>query len=117
MATWCCPIIGLPSEVHVVDRPTVFTALCIAIVIGALLGAVVYGLVFRPLRNAPPLARIVASLGVFLYLQSVMQLRSDVVGTGAASLQLKSFLPDGVVHFGDVVVPTVELRPRWRSRS
>ncbi len=35
-----------------------------------------------------------------------MQLRSDVVGTGAASLQLKSFLPDGVVHIGDVVVPT-----------
>ena len=27
-------------------------------------------------------------------------------GTGAASLQLKSLLPDGVVHFGDVVVPT-----------
>ena len=29
-----------------------------------------------------------------------------MVGTGAASLQLKSLLPDGVVHFGDAVVPT-----------
>jgi branched-chain amino acid transport system permease protein len=100
------PVIGLPSKVHLVDRPTVATALMIVILLGALLGAIVYGLVFRPLRNAPPLARVVASLGVFLYLQSVMQLRTKETGAGAASLQLKSFLPSGVVHIGDAVVPT-----------
>ncbi|HVJ95738.1 MAG TPA: branched-chain amino acid ABC transporter permease, partial [Acidimicrobiia bacterium] len=100
------PVIGLPSKVHLVDRPTVATALLIVIVLGALLGAIVYGLVFRPLRNAPPLARVVASLGVFLYLTSVMQLRTKETGAGAASLQLKSFLPSGVVHIGDAVVPT-----------
>lgn len=100
------PVIGIPSKVHLVDRPTVATALLIVIVLGALLGAIVYGLVFRPLRNAPPLARVVASLGVFLYLTSVMQLRTKETGAGAASLQLKSFLPSGVVHIGDAVVPT-----------
>ena len=66
------PILGLPTRVHVIDRPTVATALAIAVLIAALLGALVYGLVFRPLRHAPPLARVVASLGVFLYLSSVM---------------------------------------------
>jgi branched-chain amino acid transport system permease protein len=100
------PIIGLPTRVHLVDRPTVATALVIALVVAAVLGAVTYGLVFRLLRNAPPLARVVASLGVFLYLQSVMQLRSVETGAGSASLQLTSLLPDGVVHLGSVVVPT-----------
>lgn len=99
------PIIGLPTRVHVVDRPTVFTALVIALVVAALLGVIVYGLVFRPLRNAPALARVVGSLGVFLYLQSVMQLRTAETGAGSSSLQLTSLLPDGVVHVGSAVVP------------
>lgn len=100
------PIIGFPTHVHIVDRPTVVTALLIALVVAVILGVLVYALVFRPLRNAPPLARVIASLGVFLYLQSVMQLRSSVIGAGSASLQLKSLLPSGVVHLGDAVVPT-----------
>jgi ABC-type branched-subunit amino acid transport system permease subunit len=100
------PIIGLAPTVHVVDRPTVVTALMIATGLGIALGAVVYGLVFRPLRHAPPLARVVASLGVFLYLQSVMQLRQRDVGAGAAALRLKSLLTTDVVHVGDAVVPT-----------
>ena len=74
------PIVGLPARVHVVDRPTTATALVIALVVAALLGVVVYALVFRPLRNAPALARIVGSLGVFLYLQSVMQIRASETG-------------------------------------
>lgn len=99
------PIIGLPTRIHVVDRPTVFTALVIALVVAALLGVIVYGLVFRPLRNAPAVARVVGSLGVFLYLQSVMQLRVSASGGGSAALRLTSLLPDGVVHVGSAVVP------------
>ena len=99
------PIIGLPTHVHVIDRPTVVTALLIAMAVAALLGIIVYGLVFRLLRDAPPLARVVASLGVFLYLESVMQLRVAETGAGSASLQLTSLLPDGTVHLGSVVVP------------
>jgi ABC-type branched-subunit amino acid transport system permease subunit len=100
------PVIGLAPTVHLVNRPTVVTALAIAAVLGVGLGAVVYGLVFRPLRHAPPLARVVASLGVFLYLQSVMQLRQQDVGAGAVALRLKSLLTNGVVHVGDAAVPT-----------
>ncbi|MFM7224498.1 MAG: ABC transporter permease [Actinomycetota bacterium] len=99
------PVIGLPARVHVVDRPTVVTALIISLIVAALLGVVVYTLVFRPLRTAPALARIVGSLGVFLYLQSVMQLRVSASGGGSAALRLGSLLPDGVVHIGSAVVP------------
>ena len=100
------PVIGVPGVVHVVDRPTVFTALTIALVLSGVVGGLVYLLIFRPLRNAPPLARIVASLGLFLYLQAVMELRATAIGAGSASLRLTSLLPDGVVRLGRVAVPS-----------
>lgn len=100
------PILGLPARVHLINRPTVFSALLVAIALAAVLGAVVYGLVFRPLRHAPPLARVVASLGLFLYFESVMVLRVGESGAGAASLRLGSLLPTGAVHIGDAAVPT-----------
>ena len=100
------PIIGLPTHVHVLDRPTAAAALAIAVVVAALLGAFVYAIAFRPLRTAPPLARVVASLGVFLYLQSVMNLRVEENGAGASSFEIRSLLPTGGVHIGDAVVPT-----------
>lgn len=99
------PIIGLPAKVHVLDRPTALFALLIALLMAALVGAILYALVFRPLRSAPPLARIIASLGVFLYLQSVMNLRTTGQA-GAASFQLRSLLPKSAIAFGDARVPT-----------
>jgi branched-chain amino acid transport system permease protein len=99
------PILGLPARVHVIDRPTIATALTIAVLIAALLGALVYALVFRPLRHAPPLARVVASLGVFLYLESVMALRVGQSGGGAVSLRLDSLLPTDAVRVGSARIP------------
>src|SRR4051794_6194838 len=99
------PILGLPARVHVIDRPTIATALTIAVLIAALLGTAVYGLVFRPLRHAPPLARVVASLGVFLYLTSVMALRVGQSGGGAVSLRLDALLPTDAVHVGGASIP------------
>ncbi len=100
------PIIGAPSKVHLLDRPTASSAFLVAIAIAIGLGALLYGFVFRPLRSAPPLARVVASLGVFLYLQSVMNVRVKEIGAGALSLQLESLLPQGVVRIGSAKVPT-----------
>lgn len=101
------PIIGGPARLHIVDRPTVFTALVCSSVVATLVGAIVYGLVFRPLRSAPPLARVVASLGLFLYVSAIAQLRFvGETGQGAAALRPEFPLPDGAVRIGDVVVPT-----------
>ncbi len=73
------------------------TALLITMVLAALYGLVVYWLVFRPLREAPTLARVAASLGLFLYLLAVTKMR---LGTqGATVAKPEALLPDEVVRF------------------
>jgi branched-subunit amino acid ABC-type transport system permease component len=97
------PLLGLPARVPVVERPTVFTALVAVLVMAALMGLLQHALVFRPLRSAPPLARVVASLGIFLYLQDLARLRFRKAG--AASFEITSFLPRGSRELFGVVVP------------
>src|SRR5580658_998688 len=59
------PIPGLPVTMGVgTDRLGFVPAAGLALVFAALLGLLLYGLIFRPLRSASPVARAVASLGV-----------------------------------------------------
>ncbi len=97
------PILGLPARVTLVSRPTVATALVIALAVAALLGALIYLLIFRLLRDAPPLARVVASLGLLLYLIAIVGLRFQ--NTGAAALVLEGPLPDRLITTGRLRVP------------
>jgi branched-chain amino acid transport system permease protein len=69
------PVLGLPGRVALVDRPTVATAMVISTLLAAAVGALVFLVIFRPLRSAPPLARVVASLGLMVYLIGVVGLR------------------------------------------
>jgi len=86
------PIIGLPARIHLLTRPTVVSALVIALLLGAVVGLLVYALIFRPLRRAPALARVVASLGLLLYIQEVVRLRFPV--SGASVVVRRAVLPD-----------------------
>ena len=80
------PVVGLPARIHLLATPTLATALVVrARSCRPLLGLVVYWLVFRPLRQAPALARVVASLGLLLYLQEVVRLRFPVAGVSAVT--------------------------------
>jgi branched-chain amino acid transport system permease protein len=74
------PVVGLPARIHLLARPTLVSALVVAAVLALALGLAVYGLVVRPLRHSPPLARVVASLGLLLYLQEVVRLQFPVTG-------------------------------------
>ena len=87
----------VPARFHLLDRPTESTAMAVTLVIAAVVGALSYYLVFRPLRHAPPLARIVASLGLMVYLIGVMGLRFPTAG--AAGLVFDGPLPRDVVEF------------------
>lgn len=69
------PIVGLPARLHLLPRPTVATASVVMLVYAAALGAVVYLVIFRRLTRAPALARVVASIGLFLYLWAMVGLR------------------------------------------
>jgi ABC-type branched-subunit amino acid transport system ATPase component/branched-subunit amino acid ABC-type transport system permease component len=69
------PIPGLPKSVDLGGEMAFWPAVAISLVIAALLGALLYGLVFRPLRDAPQLAKAVASLGVLVVLQATLAIR------------------------------------------
>ncbi|GMU79061.1 MAG: ABC transporter [Acidimicrobiia bacterium] len=70
-----CIVPGLPTTIDLGGALAPAPALALTLAISALLGALLYGLVFRPLRKAPPLAKAVASLGVLVVLQSSMSNR------------------------------------------
>jgi ABC-type branched-subunit amino acid transport system permease subunit len=71
------------------------TAFALTMLLACAYGLLVHLLVFRPLRHAPTLAKLVGSLGLFLYLLAITNLR---VGTQGAVLSLpEPILPDGVV--------------------
>jgi branched-subunit amino acid ABC-type transport system permease component len=96
------PILGLPERVHLLARPTLASALVVAVLLGAVVGVVVYGLIFRPLRQSPVLARVVASLGLLLYLQEIVRLRFPVAGAGVNSR--RPVLPEAPVRLAGTAV-------------
>jgi branched-chain amino acid transport system permease protein len=75
-------------------------AIVITLLASALVGVLMEVLVFRPLRTAAPLAKLVASLGVLLTLQAAM-----VLGFGTASRQIPNLFPTDSVRVADVSVP------------
>src|SRR2546423_9599317 len=66
------PWIGIPHSLTITGNSmSAAPAIVIALVYAALLGVILYVLVFRPLRQATPLTRVCASVGVMLLLQAV----------------------------------------------
>lgn len=66
------PVIGLPHRLPLADGGLALgPALATTLVYGALLGVVVHAAIFRWLRHAPALAKVVASIGLMLALQAV----------------------------------------------
>ncbi len=96
------PFLGLPARVHLLARPTLASALGLAAALAVLLGLIVYALVFRPLRRSPALAKVVASLGLLLYLQEVVRLRFPV--SGASVVVRRPVLPEDPVRVLGVIV-------------
>ncbi|WP_262060169.1 branched-chain amino acid ABC transporter permease/ATP-binding protein [Streptomyces sp. STR69] len=94
------PLPGVPKKVGLGGPLGLFPAVVISLVLAALLGVVLYGLVFRPLRTAPPVAKAVASIGVMLVIQAVL---AAGVGTGAVSV--KAILPNDPVSWGGSLIP------------
>lgn len=93
------PVVLVPDRfaLGAVSMPV---ALALSVLTGVLLGLVAHLLVFRPLRDAPALAKVVASAGLTLALQSLIVLR---FGTDARTVD--PILPSSPVRVGDVGVP------------
>jgi ABC-type branched-subunit amino acid transport system ATPase component/branched-subunit amino acid ABC-type transport system permease component len=70
-----------------------------ALVVTAVLGLLFYGAIFRSLRNAPAVARAVASLGLMVLLTGVMTQRQ-----GTAPPSVAKIFPQDKFRWGDVSV-------------
>lgn len=72
-------------------------ALVAGLATAAALGLMLHLVVFRPLRSAPPLAKVVASVGVAIALQALVVLRF-----GTARRAVAPVLPDDPVRIGSL---------------
>ncbi len=94
------PIPGLPVTVDLGVQLGFWPAAAITVLFSALLGALLYGVVFRPLRHAPAVAKAVASVGVLIAISGLMQER---VGTNPVSPA--PIFPTTIWTLGGVRVP------------
>jgi branched-chain amino acid transport system permease protein len=63
---------NIPTEISLGDSMGFWPALLISLGFCILLGLILHFLVFKPLRTAPPLAKVIASVGVFVFLQATI---------------------------------------------
>ncbi len=96
------PIPGLPDRYHF-DQDVGFRwAMALAMLTAVLLGILVYVLVFRPLRRAPALAKVVASIGLVIVLTALVDRRfADKI-----TIRVGAILPrEPVTISSDLTVP------------
>jgi branched-chain amino acid transport system permease protein len=88
------PVVVVPSRFAFGAPMDVVPAATIALAIGLILAAAVYRFVVRPLRDAPPVTALVATVGLTLALQALAVKRF-----GNVNLRAPPMLPDRVVQF------------------
>jgi ABC-type branched-subunit amino acid transport system permease subunit len=97
------PWILIPHQIRIASSSgmAVVPAILITLVYSAILGLVFYVAVYRPLRNAPALARVGASIGVMLALQAIALLNYSTFAVSSPPI-----LPDTPIHFAGLSVPS-----------
>ncbi|GAB2982891.1 ATP-binding cassette domain-containing protein [Amycolatopsis acidiphila] len=86
---------GLPVSVDIGDPLSFIPALIVTLVVSSLFGLVLYVLIFRPLRTAPPVAKAVAALGVSLVVSGIVAER-----LGTTPVAVKPIFPTELWKFG-----------------
>lgn len=87
-------IVDFPTMIDLGDGLGRIPALLIALLTAALLGLVAHYAIFRPLRYAPTLAKVVASVGIMLFLQAAV-----VIRFGSRAKQAEPIFPSDPVDF------------------
>lgn len=87
------------SSFHLSDSLSFTPSLVIALVEAAMLGLIMHFLIFRPMRHAPALAKVVASIGIFVVLQAIV-----VLQFGTAQVAVSAVLPSSpITIFGATI--------------
>ncbi len=96
------PIPGLPGRYHFGDDVGFRWALILALLTAAIIGLAVYLLVFKPLRQAPALAKVVASVGLILVFITLVERRFQDV----TAMRVAPILPrEPVTITGNLTIP------------
>jgi branched-chain amino acid transport system permease protein len=96
------PIPGLPARYHFGADVGFRWAITLAMLTAALIGAAVYMVVFRPLRRAPALAKVVASVGLIIVFMSLVERRF----ADRSTMRVGPILPrEPVTITNDLTVP------------
>jgi ABC-type branched-subunit amino acid transport system permease subunit len=118
------PVVLIPHQISLTGGTGLNTGLAIAIslVYAAVLGLVLYVLIYRPIRSASPLTRVCASVGVMLGLEAIAVLNfstqpvatNPIFPSSALSLAGITFPEDRLYFTGVVVVIAVALALAYR---
>ncbi len=96
------PLIVVPNHIRLSSTGIDTTlAIVISLVYAAVLGAILYFLVYRPLRFATPLTRIAASVGVMLSFEAIA-----VLNFGTSSQTTPAILPTSSLTIGGLTFPS-----------
>ena len=87
----------LPKSVDIGTKLGFWPAAAISIAICSLIGLLIYVVVFRPLRAAPPVAKAVASIALLVVFTGLFTLR-----VGSTAIPVKPILPTNVWTLGGV---------------
>ncbi|MGI8761420.1 MAG: ABC transporter permease subunit [Jatrophihabitantaceae bacterium] len=98
--TLVLPVVGLPARVPLGVPLGAAPAACLGVLSATVLALLAHLLVFRPLRAAPALARVIASVGLMLTIEAVATIRF-----GSQQRFVSGFLPTGRVSIGGSAVP------------
>ena len=94
------PMVVLPHSIHLADKPSFVLSLSVALLSSVVLSLAVHFLVFRPLRNAPVLARVVSSVGILLVVQSLV-----LMHFGSDPRAMKPILPNETITISNITFP------------
>ncbi len=118
------PVVLIPHQISLNGGKGLSTplAIVISLVYAAILGLVLYVIVYRPLRGASPLTRVCASVGVMLALEAIAVLNystepvatNPIFPSSALSISRVTFPEDRLYFTGTVVVISVALALTYR---
>ncbi|CAN5262652.1 hypothetical protein BH09ACT10_BH09ACT10_26570 [soil metagenome] len=92
-------------RLHIGDPMGFIPAMIATVILTGLLGGLLYLLVFAPLQDSSPVAKLVASVGVLLVLQSAV-----VLAFGSQPILVSAQLPQGAYTlWGDILLPKNQL--------
>jgi ABC-type branched-subunit amino acid transport system permease subunit len=98
------PWIVLPHEIKLGGPLATVPAILVSLVYAAIFGAIMYWLIYRPLRHATALTRVCASVGTMLALQGIA-----VLNYGTTAKSTPTILPTEPLAIGGITVPSDRL--------